>query len=118
MPEEQKEQTCKILYRIVYHQSMPFPVSQIDTATGYGGCDAILVHSILHQPDGGRSELTASLDGDTGKPLTDNELFKCLVTLAHQLSESTEPGFVGRKEFCKGIFEAVRDAVLPGKKSD
>lgn len=51
-----------------------------------GGCDAIIVHSLIFGEDGSRSQATASMDGRTGKPLPALELFKTWALLAHDLS--------------------------------
>ena len=82
---------------------------------GLGGCDAVVVFSLILPEDGSRSEMIASLDGRTGEPLDDGELFKCLIGLAHRLSESETLGR-GRRGFATAIFKEARRAILAARK--
>lgn len=81
------------------------------------GTDALLVASVLYPPDGSLSVLFLSLDGRTGKDLSDHEWFKVWTLLSKRLSESeTLDG--GRKEFAKITWDALRDALLSQKQHE
>lgn len=76
-----------------------------------GACDAIIVHSILFQEDGSRSELIISMDGETGDELSDNELFKSWTMLTARLAESNTLQ-IGKKSFCKTVFNSIKETML------
>ena len=78
---------------------------------GLGAADAVVLTSIVRADDGGVSHLTLSLDGATGKPLPDDELFKAWALLAHRLVESPTLG-LGKKMLCALVDKTVRDAIL------
>ena len=107
-------QTYKACYKIFPCKDNPMTKEQIDADPSMGGADAIVLFSIIFPPNGGRSELIASYDGRTGEPLSDEELFKCFSSLAHRLSESPTLG-PGKKEFCKAVFEKIKEAILAAR---
>ena len=76
-----------------------------------GGCTAIVVGSLLYPPDGSFSSAFVSLDGRTGKPLPDDELFKVWTMLAARLKDSKELG-PGKRGVAAQAFETVRKAIL------
>jgi len=80
---------------------------------GRGGCDAIILHSLIYPGDGSRSEAILSLDGE-GKELTGEEIFKSWVALAHTLSQAEDLGLV-KRALAYQVFEAVRDAILEAR---
>lgn len=54
-----------------------------------GGCDALVISSIIHRADGGRSQITYGCEGNSLQPISDIEMLKTWVGIAHQLSKST-----------------------------
>ena len=77
-----------------------------------GSCDAVLVASIIRNPDGSSSTGIFSADGDNdGKELTAIEQFKVWSLMAHQLSNTPELG-EGQRMLCAETFEIIRAAVL------
>lgn len=74
-----------------------------------GGCDAIILHSIIYPPDGSRNEQMIAIDSE-GKQLNPEEVFKSFCGMAHSLSEDTRLR-TDKREFCRGIIDAVRKAL-------
>lgn len=78
---------------------------------GDGGCDAMLVVSIIRGPDGSVSYAFPSRDGETGEELAPVELFKAWSMLAHQLAEQPElPDW--QRSIAVDAFAGVRETVL------
>lgn len=75
-----------------------------------GGCDDIIIHSILHNDDGSRNEAIISARGKDGKQLSVDELFKSWVTMAHMLSKDETLGR-GRRDLALFIRDIVRCAI-------
>ena len=77
-----------------------------------GSCDAVLMASIIRNPDGSSSTGIFSADGDNdGKELTAIEQFKVWTLMAHHLSNNPELG-EGHRMVCAETFEIIRAAVL------
>ena len=81
---------------------------------GAGGADALILISIIFEPDGGRSDLVLSIDGRTGTELPDIEVFKSWVMLAHKLMNSEQISDDGRY-LAQKVFEHVQARVLHGR---
>lgn len=80
-------------------------------ASGDGACTALLVGSLLYPDDGSYSAMFLTLDGRTGEPLHDNELWKAWTMLAVRLSRSKTLG-EGKRALCEHVFGLVRDTIL------
>lgn len=76
-----------------------------------GGCDSLIVISQLYPEDGSYSQAVASVNGETGEPVDENEVWKAWTAMAHSLMESSELS-EGRKAICKLVHEMVKKAVL------
>lgn len=80
-----------------------------------GGCDSIILHSILHREDGSRSEVIVDRDG-YGKPLSGEEMWKSWVMLAHSIKELTDfKEGTNRQLICEYIFEMHRHIILTAR---
>lgn len=79
-----------------------------------GGCDAIIIHSILFRADGSRSEAIVTKDGRTGDELPVDELFKSWAMLAHGLSQDKDLG-EGRRLLAEMVHEILREIVTGGE---
>lgn len=122
MPDESDEYFYKIKYNFDYKIGS-FKKSEIikntrkisegvrESKDNVGYTDALIVISILFPEDGSRNELTRTIDGNTGKPLSDLELFKTWNIMAKKLSESKElESFY--KDIAREAFEIIRDTIL------
>ncbi len=97
-------------YKIAYKvETGSFTKPQLEKAN-LGGCDGIIVHSIILPEDGSRSEMIFSMASGGGQ-LSDDELFKSWVSMAYQLSQSKELG-EGRRRLCESAFTIVQEAVV------
>ena len=105
------KRTYPVAYNIEHGKFTPEELK----AQEMGGCDAVIVHSIVYPKDGSRSELILCSGAD-GKPLDDLEMFKSWVSMAHQLSQSKEIGGEPR-ELTKLVFEAVRAMIRAESKA-
>jgi len=100
-------------YRIRYSVK-PGEFAKADIPAGDGGCDAILVASIVRSSEGSVSYAFLSRDGETGSPLSVVEQFKAWSMLAHELAE--DPELSERKRaIARDAFERVRAIVLGGR---
>ena len=75
--------------------------------TGSGGCDAVIVHSILYPEDGSYGHMLISKDGKTREPLSGNELWKAWLMMASTLSEDEDVP-ESKRELCKNVVDLVR----------
>lgn len=80
-------------------------------AEGFGGCDAVIMHSLLFPPDGSLRVMTVSCDGRTGEDLDVNQLFKAWFLLAKQLSERKDLS-PQKREFANMVYEMIRQAIV------
>jgi hypothetical protein len=81
-----------------------------------GGCDAVIIHSLLYPRDGSRSELILSSDGN-GKEISDEEMFKSWISMAKRLSES-ETLHPGKRNMADVVFNMIRDLILMEREKD
>ncbi len=77
-------------------------------ALSLGGADQVIIHSIIGKAGNGepRSEAIVSLDGHTGKPVTDEEMFESWVLTAKAITQSS----LGEntKAVANMVFELIR----------
>lgn len=80
-------------------------------ATKRGGSDAIAVISIALPPSGDNRIAFAveSLNGSSGQPMTDDQLFDAWIMLAHIIAECSSPGDDRRKKLCAAVVDLVRE---------
>ena len=79
-----------------------------DTEDRKGLCDAMLLTSIIRPHDGSYSQACFSFDGETGKPLTQKDIFKVWLTLG--LSLEQERGLTGwQHELVKAVREMTTE---------
>lgn len=78
-----------------------------------GACDAGVFLSMIYPEDGSFSMAVVSMDGRTGEPVSDNELFKVWTLIAHRLAESSElPDGPGTKrDLARKLFQIVSDTI-------
>ncbi len=87
---------------------------QIQEAEGdLGGCDAVVLCSILYPEEGGCSVLAVSLDGRTGEPLSTLEVFKVWGMLAHTLIDAGLP--LWADTIVRAAFGSIQRFVLDGR---
>jgi hypothetical protein len=92
----------------VRYQILKGPPSETDINAGMGACDQVIIHSIIGKAGDGkpRSEAIVSMDGDTGKSVTDEELFESWVMMAKAIVDSS----LGEntKALASMVFEVMR----------
>jgi len=99
-----------VAYKVVVNEKLTATELK---ARDLGGCDAVIIHSIIYPADGSRSEVIIGHDGRTDTDLSEDELFKSWAMLGHRLAQSTTLG-IGRKALCEMVHEALR-RVVAGK---
>jgi len=108
MPDEEHR------YKIAYQVELPENgITKEELAERrVGGCDCIVVASIIGRPGGpgGLSTVIVSLDGFTGGDLTPEQQFQIWSTWAHALMEQLPEGT--RKDICREAFKAVKTRIL------
>jgi len=107
MSDEEKD--YKIAYGITPGSFMKKDLIQ----AGLGGCDSIIVHSIVYPADGSRSEVIIDFDG-YGEPLSADELFKSFGSLAQKLYLDDRLSTV-KRAICENFFQLQRIAVLSAR---
>jgi hypothetical protein len=107
MPDD--EQTYPITYSVDYHDP-PLTKEQV-LASAAGGCDAILLISVVGGRSGaseGSSHAFIGRDGRGGDgDINIEEWFKAWAMLAATLAESTELG-PGKRRLCAEVIFAIR----------
>jgi len=83
---------------------------------GVGGCDGLLIYSIIYPDDGGMSIEIVSIDGRTDKALNANEIFKCWAMTASALKDD-ETLSKGKRALLKATHEIIRETIAGSKKS-
>jgi len=102
-------------YRLLWKlEPRPEGVTPEQVPTGFGASDAAFLLSCLYPPDGSFSVLVMSMDGRTGAPLDDDELFKVWSMLAKRLSVSTTLS-ASKKDFAKQVFEVFCAAITSAR---
>lgn len=96
-----------VTYDITHHPAGLESDEILDTDRG--GATAVFLGSLLYPPDGSYSAAFVSLDGRTGEPLDDAEVWKAWVMLAEHLSRS-ESLSDAKRELAEIVFENVRRA--------
>ena len=83
-----------------------------------GGCDALVLVSMMFPADGSYSQAVSSFDGRTGgHPLHDSELWRVWSVLAAQLagSETLRKQWPKRHALVDEVHERIRAAILAGR---
>jgi hypothetical protein len=107
MPDERQ-------YPVSYSIDAKNPRSAAELrAAGLGGCDALILVSVIFRADGSRSQQAVSIDGRSGGDLPPDEWFKSWVLLAHGLMNQTALT-TGERDLCAMVFEAIRRTKVPG----
>lgn len=104
-------------YGVSYRLECNDPPMEVEEARrraeeeGLGSCDAAVLLSILFPEDGSYSVMLQSLDGRTGRELSDHEVFKAWWMLAERLGRSTtlEPR---RAVWARATFEMIGEQIL------
>ncbi len=104
------KQVFPVTYKIFFHDP-PLSASEVKSDPERGGCDAVLIGSLLFNFGGSSSTCFISRDGRTSEPINSRELWKTWTLLAHQLAEDSTLD-AGRQRLCADVFEVVRQAVL------
>src|ERR1700761_5540680 len=104
MATETHERTYPLTYEITPRPER-VPASWV-REQGLAACDAVVVLSMIYPEDGSFSLAVPSLDGRTGEPVTDADLWKVWTMLAKNLSESPTLS-APKREFCELTFKAV-----------
>lgn len=102
-------------YHLTYDaKAHPEGIEKEQVPDGQGGCTAVVIGSLLYPEDGSYSTVFASLDGRTGEPLSDDELWKAWTMLTHQLgmSPTLTPN---KKALCNEVFGIVKQAILSAR---
>lgn len=81
---------------------------------GRGACTAVLLASLLYPEDGSYSAAFVSMDGRTGEPLHDNEVWKAWAMLAAGLAESKTLA-PNKRDLAKAVHDAVVAAIRGAK---
>lgn len=81
---------------------------------GSGFSDAMLVTSLIYPADGSLSTFFHSLDGRTGQPLDDHEVFKFWLLLGRRLGESKTLD-ARRKGLAFTSFDITSSALMGGR---
>jgi hypothetical protein len=112
-PKRKDVMTDEPRYKVTYyvqHHAKGMTEREV-LALDRGGCDSLIVISQLYPEDGSYSQAVASINGETGESVDENEVWKAWTALAHSLMDSDELS-EGKRLVCKLVHEMVRDAVL------
>lgn len=107
-----QERRYKIAYRLEYNLDGMTKEELLEK--NLGGCDAIVVISVVRPSDGSLSTVIASLDGNTSEEMPGDELFKAWIMMAKKLSESKTLG-PNKKLFATQTFETIREIIMSKK---
>lgn len=107
--EKNKQQTYPVTYKVDYRDP-PWTKRQVER-DGLGGCDSLIVISQIYPDDGGYSQLMATLDGRTGEPVDNNEVWKAWAMMAADLMEREDlPSW--KSELCRIVHMVVKKQIL------
>ena len=88
----------------------PEGIAREDVPDGHGGADAVLIASIMRQPEGGQSILFVTLDGaqaPKGKALSALDHWKVWAMLTDVLAE--EPSLADlHRDICRNTMRRIR----------
>lgn len=102
------------IYKIKYDFEIGDFTKKELNETGSGGCDAVILHSILFDESGASSYCIIDKDGRTNKPLPSMEVFKAWVMMASELGDDEDlPEH--ERQFCRDVVESIRSVILGGK---
>lgn len=77
---------------------------------GSGGCEAVIVHSILYPEDGSYSHLLISKDGRNQGELDGNELFKAWMMMGATIAKNKTMS-EGKRDFCQTVVDAFWESM-------
>ena len=103
------EQIFPVSYQILRGQFTKQQLAQLDR----GGCDAVIIHSLIFPKDGSRSEMIMTM-GPDGEDLSAEEMFKSWVGLAHTLSQAPDLS-PEKRSLADQVFQMVRIAILAAR---
>lgn len=109
---KRKERRYRMTYSLHPHPE-GLTVDEVRTSKEGGGCDAVLLASLIYPEDGSFSCLFVGKDGRTGSNLQDVEWFKVWTLLASRLARSETLG-PGHRQLAQACFDLVRDVMMVG----
>jgi len=101
-----KQNTYKIAYNVKCGRFTESELRKNDL----GGCDAIIIHSILFLEDGSRDQIIIS-SNEEDDSLSSLELWKSWVMMAAKLLERKDLS-TGKRIICKKVFDAAKKDIL------
>ena len=116
-PEERTPYEYNLKYKLDFDPGKYLIEKEEDAEENCGYTDALLVVSCLRPPTGEYSQQFFSMDGVTGKPMTQSEIFKawlCIAAAIGQHPDSTP----FQREICQDIFKGVMDLMTQAAKMD
>lgn len=97
----------KLTYKV---DLWPKGIPDEEIPKGESGCDAVIIHALTQNGEGDSSELI-SINGETGNPLTSEELWKEWARMAQRLSKAHDlPEH--KKILCHTVHEHIRTLLL------
>lgn len=106
-------------YKVKYHlepEAGEFTKAQCEE-TG-GGCDALVLVSMLFPDDGSYSQRVVSFDGrNGGDQISEEDLFKVWSLIAYELSQNDEfrKTSPGRHGVVAAVHATIKDAILSAR---
>lgn len=98
-------------YRVRYNVEAVEATAEQLKATGHGGCDRVLLVSVVESPSGSVSYCPLGFDPvNPENAMSSDDMFKCWAMLAHNLYVILPPG--GRRDICGVVHEAMKQAIL------
>lgn len=105
-------------YHLTY-QATPHPdgIPHASIPAGHGACDAIIMAQLLYPEDGSFGATVVTVDGRTGRTVSDDEIFKfwCVLAGALATSERLQPG---KREFCETVHQIVSGAISAARRAE
>lgn len=107
----------KKVYKVKYDiQFGDFSKKEIEKER-LGGCDQILLCSVLDYPDGSGSYMWVSKDGHTGKEMDIVKIFNAWSLLAKKISDHPDcPDHVAK--MCNIVFNTVKDSKMAQRREN
>lgn len=101
------------IYSIAYTANMGAFTKDELIKNEWGGCDNIIIHSIILPEDGSYSHLLMSRN-EKGTEMDSNAIWKAWVAMAHTLA-GKEDLVAGKRDLCQQVFEAVAERIRNAK---
>jgi hypothetical protein len=105
--------TYRVKYRVDELEAGNF--TKAECLEAGGGCDALVLISMLFPEDGSYSQQVVSFDGRAGgDPISDSDLWKVWAMIAAQLAqnESFKAEHVAKHGLVEAVHESIRIAIL------